>query len=85
MIPIVDSRSGRVVRVGQQVRNGPDTDDWYTIARVLPGERWLSRTAVVVRHDGSTTVIPMPVKIFPRLTYGPAFPVGGWRCCIFPS
>ena len=81
---IVDARSGKIVEIGKPVKNGSDPDDWYTILRI--GYRTLlSRTAVVVRHDGRREKVTCPVKVLPWRTYGPWFPVRDMFTLIYPS
>lgn len=81
---IVDARSGKVVQIGKPVKNGPDPDDWYTILRVSY-RTLLSRTATVVRHDGRREEVACPVKVLPRLMYGPRFPIADAAAIIYPS
>jgi hypothetical protein len=83
-VKIVDARSGKVVEIGKPVKNGSDPEDWYTILRVN-FRTLLTRTAVVVRHDGRREKVTCPVKVLPRLTHGLRFPVRDTFALIYPS
>lgn len=93
MIPIVDARSGKVVQVGQLIEYPP------TI--MLNGKRQRAACrldkftsgvfggkAVVTLWEGErqhTQVVQVPIRWFPKLTYGPNFPVDAVRVAILPS
>lgn len=77
-LPIVDARSGQVLRVGDRIPHDDriivDVDVGLTTAKV-----WATAPG------GRITCVRSPVKWFPRLTYGPAFPVGGLRVVMLPT
>jgi hypothetical protein len=81
---IVDARSGRLISVGRLVAVGSDTDDWYTITAVRFRSP-LTRTAVIRRYNGQCQEVVMPVKLFPKLLYGPDFPSDSVVAAVYPS
>lgn len=83
-LPIVDARTGRVVRPGEQVRAGDDPADWYVI-EMVGSKSWRSVLLAMVFGDGRTATVEAPIKYFPKLTYGRDFPVGGFRIIMVPS
>jgi hypothetical protein len=83
-VDIVDARSGRLITIGRPVAVGTDPDDWYTITAVRFRSP-LTRTAVVKRHNGQRQEVVMPVKLFPKLLYGPDFPSDSVVAAIYPS
>ena len=83
MLPLVDARSGQVINGADLVKNSPDKEDWYSVAWVRPGI--FSATVALVRWDMELHKVECPIKYFPRLLYGPRFPVDAWRVAIIPS
>ena len=93
MIPIVDARSGKVVRVGETIEYAP--------TRMLDGSLQragfrlnsislglFSGKADVTTWEGDQEyrqVVALPIKWFPKLTYGPQFPVDAVRVAVLPS
>jgi len=83
-VDIVDARNGQLVKIGKPVTYGGDPNDDYTIL-VVHWRSPFTRTATVLRRDGRHDEVTMPVKLFPRLTYGPQFPSGDMMVAIYPS
>jgi hypothetical protein len=93
MIPIVDARSGKVVQVGESIEYAP--------MRTLDGSMQrsgfrlnsislgvFSGKADVTTWDGDQEyrqVVAIPIKWFPKRTYGPRFPVDALRVALLPS
>lgn len=83
MIPIVDARSGQVLKVGDRV---PHENSIILDVRVgLTTAQVLIQGDVFGEGRNGSTWLPAPVKWFPRLTYGPGFPVGGLRVVMLPT
>lgn len=83
MIPVVDARSGKLVSVGETVSYPDNPISGWQLLSVEEGI--FSADVVIMSCGGRVEVVPSPVKWFPRLTYGPQFPVGGLRAVVFPS
>lgn len=81
---IVDARTGQLVTLGQVMKNSPDPSDWYSILRVRY-RTLFTRTAEIMRHDGTRQEVVMPVKVWPKWTYGPEFPSNSVVAAIYPS
>ncbi len=90
MIPIVDARSGKVVRVGETVMY-PKSDDLpqegFKLEALEVGLFSARARLRIWGLDGKerVAVVPAPIRYFPKLTYGPQFPVDGLRVAILPS
>ncbi len=82
MTPIVDARSGKVVKIGEPVVYPGDPDAGYTIESVSIG---VFSGKAAVRKTYGRIVVGMPIRWFPKLTYGPHFPVDGLRAAILPT
>ena len=82
MIPIVDARTGKIIRIGEFVRGGPEQDAGFVIECLHTG---VLRAKAVTRTRLGLGVVECPIRYFPRLTYGPEFPADGLRAAIFPS
>jgi hypothetical protein len=96
MIPIVDARSGKVIKVGDTVEY-PRTilidgsrslhKSGFELKRVFAVGLFSAKAEVLTFDEGHqyTQIVPMPIKWFPKSIYGARFPVDGWRAAIFPS
>lgn len=87
MIPMVDARSGKVVQLGEKIVYDTRTGEGSRVEAIDAG---LFSAKARVRTWGSdgqerVAVVPVPIRYFPKLTYGPAFPVAGLRVAILPS
>jgi len=85
MIPMVDARSGKVVQLGMKTAwSGQEAFMVEAIAVGLFSAKARVRTWGL---DGKerVAVVPVPIRYFPKFTYGPQFPVDGLRVAILPS
>ena len=87
MMPMVDARSGKVVQLGEKIVYDAKTGEGSRVEAFHAGI--FSATARVRTWglDGKerVAVVPVPIRYFPKLIYGPQFPVDGLRVAILPS
>jgi len=98
MIPMVDARSGKVVQLGEKVMMAtsiynPETgkstpvEEAFRVEAIDVGVFSAKARVRTWGLDGKerVAVVPVPIRYFPKLTYGPQFPVDGPRVAILPS
>lgn len=77
-VPMVDAHSGRVLAVG-------DIVEGHRILAIETGVFTANVAIQDVTGYHPTRWVEAPIKWFPRLTYGPNFPVGGLRAIVLPT
>jgi hypothetical protein len=99
MIPMVDARSGKVVKLGEKVTitssiynsmtgKSTPTQEAFQVEAIDVGvfsAKARVRTWSYLDGKERVAVVPVPIRYFPKLIYGPEFPVGGLRVAILPS